>query len=348
MRRATRTIVSGAIWFGLLALGVLALVLPKRQHLPEGWQVSKEPGAVLAMAEAGGVVYLAGYEGLYKAEPATPLKLTKIELPKECGKEVYALATDPVGGLWLGCRSGLFKYAAGQVSKSCNFRNNVQPAVKAIAQNPEGVLWLGTDQGLYRFQPAVHEGTVAGTAEAITGAPCQNISAVLPGENNDLWIGTYCAPSGGVGRFDGSSWKWFTPQDGLPHANVTSIVRLDDGRIVAGCGFRDRGGAAFFTERKPGSWELEGCLGSGQLAGPKVRSILQDSQSRLWLGSEQDGLTIRSRNETLTIVTTEDGLPSPEVMCILESRDHAIWLGTLSGVVCINPMAAAELVSREH
>jgi len=133
-----------------------------------------------------------------------------------------------------------------------------------------------------------------------------------------LWFGTYGAPYGGPGRLKDGRWTYWAVEDGLPHPNITSLVLARDGRVWAGCGLYDRGGAAVFGASS-GAWRLESVLPVPALAGPKVRSLYQDRSGRTWLGSEKDGLAIRQEDRTLRILRPADGLPEWEVMAIAQS-----------------------------
>lgn len=57
---------------------------------------------------------------------------------------------------------------------------------------------------------------------------------------------------------------------------------------------------------------------------------LHDSKGRYWFGTDGDGAYMLDGN-TWTHFTTDDGLPSGNVMTISESGDGLIWLGCRQG-----------------
>jgi ligand-binding sensor domain-containing protein len=171
------------------------------------------------------------------------------------------------------------------------------------------------------------------------------VSALLEDGEGGIWFGNYVSHKGGLSRLQGDRWLRWTARDGLPHPNITSLLLDRNGRVWAGCGFLDRGGAAVFGGSS-GTWRLEHTVPTAELAGAKVRSLFQDSRGRIWLGSEQDGIAVRTANRTSRVLTVKDGLSAQEVMVIAEARDRSLWLGTADGVTRIGPEALSVLFPR--
>ena len=67
-----------------------------------------------------------------------------------------------------------------------------------------------------------------------------------------------------------------------------------------------------------------------------VRSIFEDSQGNVWLGSNDEGLQKISRNE-IKLYTVEEGLPNNSIRAITEDKKGNIWIGTAGGVVYLTP-----------
>lgn len=343
MKPDVTKLLGALIWLAVLA-AIAALLWPRPQLVPDGWWINRDTDAVLAMHELAESVYLAGYAGLMRAAPGSAPELEHIGLPEACSGEVYALEGDGHGGMWLGCKGGLFHYAGGTTSGPYALEGRQAPAeVRSLALAGSGTLWIGTKTGLYRLEQPAAGQLADAVARSVAGPQEEFISALLVVGAGALWVGTYNAPSGGVSLLSSREWRHFTLDDGLPHPNITSFCELPDGKVIAGCGFHKQGGAAVF-EMRGGQWQLTGNIDTNELAGPKVRSLCFDSNGLLWLGSEMDGLAIRRDGRTLAILRPSNGLPSYEVMSILEARDGAIWLGTLSAVARIEPGAVDALL----
>jgi ligand-binding sensor domain-containing protein len=106
----------------------------------------------------------------------------------------------------------------------------------------------------------------------------------------------------------------------------------------------DQGGAAIFESRLAG-WELVAHVPAAGLAGPKVRSVFQDSRGRVWLGSENDGVAVRLGDQTLRVLTVDHGLSAQEILVIREGPEGDMWLGTIDGLTRIGPAALSVLFS---
>ncbi len=159
-----------------------------------------------------------------------------------------------------------------------------------------------------------------------------------------VWFGTHGAPEGGLSRYADGAFQYWTTSNGLPHANVLALMLDDSGRIWAGCG-KDTVGGAIILSEKNGSWEIEESLPIEKLAGPIVRSLFVDRRGYTWIGSEFSGLTIRKDNETLRILTPDDGLSSGEVLTMRDTDNGTMWIGTLMGALRIDAGAVSLILT---
>ncbi len=67
-----------------------------------------------------------------------------------------------------------------------------------------------------------------------------------------------------------------------------------------------------------------------------ARTTYQDTRKHLWIGSNDEGLTcIRSTGEILKY-TVKDGLPNNSIRAICEDKNNFMWIGTASGIICVN------------
>ena len=67
------------------------------------------------------------------------------------------------------------------------------------------------------------------------------------------------------------------------------------------------------------------------LAGPWVRSIVQDSGGHIWFATYNDGVSCYD-GHTWTTFTVEDGLADDRVSAIYIDREENLWFGTVEGV----------------
>ena len=67
-----------------------------------------------------------------------------------------------------------------------------------------------------------------------------------------------------------------------------------------------------------------------------IRTLFEDSQNKLWIGTEK-GVLIRRSNGEWDSITTRTGLSNEQIRCIAEDFDGNIWIGTEGGVTRYRP-----------
>ena len=216
----------------------------------------------------------------------------------------------------------------------------------ALTKTKNGEIWVGTNKGALKF--SYHDRnnlTIVTILTSKEGLLHDFVNVILEDADSGIWFGNYAAPEGGLSRLKDGSWQYWTTEDNLPHPNITSLMLDKKGRIWAGCGLLNRGGAAVFSNTT-GFWRLETTIPVEQLAGPKVRSLYQDSRDLIWMGSEYDGMTVMQGDKPLRILTIDDGLAGPEVMSIAEAEDGSMWFGTINGLNHIDQNALYTLLPK--
>jgi ligand-binding sensor domain-containing protein len=299
-------------------------------------------GAVKALATGEEGVFVGGPHGLFHL---TAQGLSRpIELPGlKSTVMINALLLDKNGVLWVGHDQGLSYRMRKKWYILTRVNGLPSKKVLALAKTKDGTMWVGTSNGAVRLEgPGPWSRDSMAILTPREGLLHEIVSAIIEDTEGGIWFGNYAAPAGGISRLKDRKWRYWTSKNGLPHPNITSLMLDREGRIWAGCGLLNRGGAVVFS-KSSGDWRLEGSIPKAELAGPKVRSLLQDSRGLIWLGSEYDGLTIRRNNKTLHVLTVDDGLAGQEVMSIAEAEDGSIWLGTIKGLTHIEHDALALL-----
>jgi len=333
-----------AAWIVAIIAAILWQFRPAADEPPPpGWRNWKGIGSILATVITKDGVFVGGSRGLFHIITEQGSVKT-IEIPGVKNPVmVWALLLDSEDVLWVGHDKGL-SIRKGTDWKTLT-RDDGLPdtTVRAIVKTKDRIVWLGTNNGAVRLNgPGPWDQNTMTLLTPQDGLLHKVISAILEDREGGMWFGNYVAPEGGLSRLKDKQWQYWTPKDGLPHANITSLMLDHEDRVWVGCGFMDRGGAAIFS-KSSGDWRLETTIPTNELAGPKVRSLFQDNKGRVWLGSENDGMAVRFGNKTLRILTVKDGLAAQEIMSITESKDNAIWLGTLDGLTRIGSEALTSL-----
>lgn len=286
---------------------------------------------ICAIASDGKSIYAAGAEGIFQVNPDT-------------------LATEALGGftyvrclyaddsgLWAGTDSGLYHLLDHQISRYTTRDGLPDNRVLAITAGENGKLWLGTWGGA--VEVALSETGALQVLTTYTGANgllTDNVNVIGADDSGGMWFGSYVAPRGGVSvRLSDGSWQYFTTENGLLHSNITGMIKRQDGSMVVGAGLYHYGGATILT-RGEKQWQVAKNLTKTEgLAGEKVRSLYEDRQGRLWIGSEYDGLVI-SVGENMITLTAATGLAHNEVKVITTDQNGNYWIGTLNGLTRID------------
>lgn len=187
--------------------------------------------------------------------------------------------------------------------------------VRSVTQTPDGYLWLATAGGLVRFDGARF---VVFNRRNTPAIPDNSVEVLETGGDGAIWAGTYNA---GLIRHDADGWSVFDLRDGLPNADVTSLLAEPDGTLWIGTavgGLTRRRGKSFAT------WGVE-----DGLCGARVRSLARGAGGTIWIGT-QAGLA-RFQGGTFTCLTEHDGLADNDVRAVYEDRSGNVWIGTESG-----------------
>ncbi|MHB9027536.1 MAG: ligand-binding sensor domain-containing protein [Candidatus Latescibacterota bacterium] len=127
-----------------------------------------------------------------------------------------SLAVDRTGAVWAGSIGGISRFD-GVSWKSWTLADGLpHQYVTAIADSGNGIVYIGTwGGGIARFN-----GT-AWQSISIPGDPESSlVSAAVFDSRGVLWVGTHR----GLFRFNGSSWRVWTEEEGLPRNAVAALA----------------------------------------------------------------------------------------------------------------------------
>lgn len=271
---------------------------------------------------------------------------------------VTQILQDSYGDIWASTWSGVARYD-GERWTSFNTDNGLpDPEVTAMMVDDDDVLWVGTSMGnLGKFN--------GNSFEFITNLNTYGISsiyAILQNEQSIFWI---CGDSGIV-SYDPKRNSWVTYEHDnelLSGSTITSAAMNDDGILFFGTpatglilydgNFSNMrmpnvpNGFYYTTILKASSgelWFVDEYSGSIDLFSPQEQTWTEktfedrccpipkgwDQQGRLWAGG-YDGAWIFEGNNA-QMVTTNEGLPSNNVLNIAFSIDGVAWIGTDAGL----------------
>lgn len=202
-------------------------------------------------------------------------------------------------------------------------------AVYALALDGQGGLWVGTGAGVHHFDGAtwtlhlVHPEDLGKNwvhALAVDGA-------------GHVWAGT---EGGGVRRFDGRTWRAYTPHQGLVSWYIDAVAVAPGGVLWFGSG-DGHGGVSRFAADDATPWTTY--TPADGLASHYVNAAGVDGAGDVWFGTDEgvSRLTPPRAGAAArwTTFTAADGLAHNQVWAIVEAPAGPLagmWFGTSGGL----------------
>ncbi len=239
---------------------------------------------------------------------------------------VRSLCAARDGSLWIGTAVGLVGHIRGDDLTT----SSIGAQIEAMLEDRDGRIWVTTETSLLRFHAATQE--QIGTAVPLPGP---FLSGPLQDKSGSILFST----DSGVLRLD-------------PRGPQVRFERIVKGRFWLS---EDAGGTIWITNAHRFSQPLsegQAISVNGMASNPfNVRTVLRDSEGNTWIGTLGQGL-VRLRADSKGVqkaekFTERDGLSTEFVWCLLEDREHNIWVGTQNGLNRFRDEKVVTLTRRE-
>ncbi|QIX62178.1 hypothetical protein HER32_13695 [Hymenobacter sp. BT18] len=261
---------------------------------------------------------------------------------------VLSMAVDKQGFLWVGTGGGglnrynpitgrfqVFKHEDGRPGTLAdNF-------VRAVFCDRSGQVWAGTEGGLHRFDSKTGRFQLFQHPVATTANVRRNsVRAITQDAAGQIWVGT---GAGQLSRLDVAAGQlqarpnWQAPS-GITTLCVDQANGLWVGTEVHGLRFLSlsKGHEELVYRHEPGH--------AGSLSSDAVRSVLEDTQGRLWVGTDEGLHQLDRVSNTFAPYRAQLGrphmLPENTVQALFQDRNGQIWVGTEGGVASFMPRPA--------
>lgn len=302
---------SGTLWVGtygggLVLLDPTSLASLRVEDNPPSSESLGDDIVWSIFEDSSGIVWVGTSKGLAKYNPGRrkfALHQASDETPESVNfNYVRSVVEDRSGAVWVGSRGGLLILD----SKTGLLRpfeikggQAVRAQVRALMEDSHGVLWVGTDSGLWTV--GSERSTLVDLSEGgnVRGSPAASfITSIIEDQDRNVWVGT---------RGEGLSRIVL----GQPDASGRRSVE------------------AYQTWRAdPGD--------PGALSDDHVRTLLEDNQGRLWVGTHSAGLELfdRQLGRFLHFPPKPDDpqrLSWPSITVVHENRAGDLWIGTYGG-----------------
>ncbi|AYA37402.1 hypothetical protein D3Y59_10265 [Hymenobacter oligotrophus] len=264
---------------------------------------------------------------------------------------VYAIAQDQRGFLWLATQDGLNRYDGASFRV---FRSDPQVRgslgsnfVLALATDKKGGVWVGTGGGgLACFDPLTERFRIYETGGPGTLAD-NFVRAVYADGQGRIWAGT----EGGLHLLNAATGKFrlFKHGPGVSGSvrgnSIRSIAQSSDGRVWVGTG---EGRISYANEQTGELVPL-----AGWQHGDAIKDLEPTRSNGLWVATEHMGLYYLGLNNNQQVhyqhePGTEGGLPSDDIRNLLVDSQQNLWVGTAAGMCRYNARTNAFEVWRHQ
>lgn len=270
-------------------------------------------GLIISMAEtADGKLWIGTREqGLYYLSEGKTSSVTR-GLPD---KKINSLFADGIHELWVGTDNGVVRWNGNELTQVgvSNARSHMQTFV--VMKDRDSNIWVGTSKGLMRV------GARGGSSpEQRENASTEAVTALFEDREGNLWVGS----TRGIERYRDCAFTTYSVAGGLPSESNGPVYVDSEGRTW----FAPSSGGLYWLKEE----HVEHVTVSG-LDRDIVYSI-SGGKDELWVGRQRGGLTHiwyqGGSLESETFTRTE-GLAQNSVFAVQQSRDGAVWAGTISG-----------------
>ena len=280
------------------------------------YSIAQTPDGYLWLATADGLVQFDGVRFTHWRPKTGHTALLGV---------VRTLCAGRDGTLWVGTGSGVVGHVRGD-DLTTSF---VGPEIQAMLEDANGTLWVMAGDQVLRFRAATQE--QIGSAIALPGL---FLSGLLQDKSGSIWFSTDAA----LFRLD-------------PRDPQIRFVKITAGKLWLS---KDEHGIIWIA-RPDGSTrtidEGQTFSGSGSIKALDVHTFLRDGEGNTWIGTLGEGLArLHADSDDLQKMerfSQLDGLSGNSVWCLLEDREHNIWVGTQSGLNRFRDEKITTLTRRE-
>ncbi len=280
---------------------------PKQEHIKSIQKVGSE----LWICADDGIAHI-DTDGKYQ-------KLTQVDLNNSVDK----MMVDYEGNLWFASsRQGIMKITNSvfaNVTRIGGVYDRVCNSTLLVGDD----LYIGTDTGLIVLD-AKRQVKETELSKALSDA---RVRCLMEDSKGNIWVSTFS--DHGLVRYgkDGSI-REYTESEELPSNRVRLTAERANGDIVVSASggvtvLRDDEVAAFYGEK-------EGLLNT------EILTMAEDGDGNFYMGSDGDGLYVVDKDESLTGITSENGLKSDVILRAKWDEAHRVmWLITSNSVAYI-------------
>ena len=305
------------------------------------------------MQDDSGFLWLATFSGLYRYEGGDYIIKHEFNREGKINNDVTALIQDEQQNIWIGTNDGLSKYnpETEEIQTYFSYENDTfsisDDRIRSLDMDKDGRVWVGTKKGGLNLYLPEKDRFVRIKIDVSNGDAPLFIKSILATSDGRIWIGTwsqglYCLSLSGASAKVVSHYYCGDSEIRLSHNSVYCLYEDTDGTIVAGT----RNG---LNTIDPLSGELKTYYTSYPFVSEKTtntfRSILRDSNDKLWIGT-WGGLLLCDSFEDLAsgkfqlLQHNRDiiySISHNQIMDVYQDRSGTTWIATENGLNRYDP-----------
>jgi ligand-binding sensor domain-containing protein/signal transduction histidine kinase len=260
------------------------------------------------------------------------------------GTSIFSIIEDAHGNLWIGTERGLNMFDR---SRNIFVRYEHDPndssslsgnEVRAVFEDSRGDMWVGSTGGdLNRFDRENRKFIRYQHDKNDSERLSEDVFSIYEDSGNNLWIGT---SNGDFSLFDRDT-KVFVPihyrNKKLSNNEIWNITGDSEGNIWIST---YRSGLYVMHYSGEGDPEIKRYVNDvndgGSISSNDIFTVFEDSQGRIWIGTENEGLNLYDRDNGKFIRFRSDpfderSLNNNSIWSIYEDLTGNIWIGTYAG-----------------
>jgi signal transduction histidine kinase/ligand-binding sensor domain-containing protein/DNA-binding response OmpR family regulator len=277
------------------------------------------------------------HPGIFKFEKSPLYYYQNEELEN---KDCNTLYIDKKDNLWIGTNgSGLLKYSIP--NKSFQLYRNKKNDTSSISsdiiisssEDKNGNMWFGTFLGglnqmkgekFIRYQSDVNNPNSLSN---------NSIYGLITDAHNNLWIGTL---GGGVDLLD-TEKKIFHRHDigNSPQLSSNFILSMYSKKLPYVYLSTSAGIDLLNTQTGVITSIFSNAEIKNKLSDLIIYNTIVDSYNQLWIATDNGINIYNPKTNSVRYLQKPDGLPSEQVVSLIEDNDRNIWAGTRNGLACI-------------
>lgn len=341
---------NGKIWLatdhgGVSIYDKFSGIMTTLRYDPENPNSLSQNSAISLFYDNTGIMWVGTYKngvsyyhpGMFKFEKSPLYFYKNLNLEN---KDCNSLYVDDKNNLWIGTNgSGLLHYAPSTQqfrlfrSEKDNPTSISSDIIISATEDKTGNMWFGTFLGglnQMKGDKFIRYNADVNNPNSISN---NSVYGLVTDESNNLWIGTL---GGGVDKLD-SERRFFRRHDigntqGISSNYVLSMYSKDPSRIYL-C--TSLGIDLLNTQTGIISPVFKDTEIKSKLSDLIIYNTLLDSRNQLWIATDNGINIYNSEYNTIHYLKSSEGLPSEQVVSLVEDNNHNIWAGTRNGLACI-------------